>query len=105
MKKIKFGILLGICAGIIDIIPMIAKKITWDANLSAFFLWVIAGFFIAAADIKLKGALKGLLVSFLLLIPVAFLVWYSDTSSIIPMAISTVILGASLGFLIEKYGK
>ena len=37
-NKIKIGIFFGIIAGIIDIIPMIIQKLTWDANLSAFFI-------------------------------------------------------------------
>jgi hypothetical protein len=105
MKKIKLGILLGVIAGIIDVIPMIMQKLTWDANLSAFAHWVIIGFFIAISDIKLKGALKGLAVSIILLIPIAILAWWNTTSSIIPMTIATIILGSSLGFLIDKYGE
>ena len=105
MKKTQLGILLGIIAGIIDVIPMIVQKLTWDANLSAFFHWVIAGFFISAIDIKIKGVVKGLIISIILLIPIAFLVWWNDTSSILPMSISTIILGSLLGFLIDKYGK
>ena len=105
MKKTQLGILLGTIAGIIDVIPMIIQKLTWDANLSAFFHWIIVGFFIATINIKIRGILKGLLISIITLIPIAFLVWWNDTSSIIPMSISTIIYGIVLGFLIDKYGK
>ena len=63
MKKVTLGVLLGALIGVIDIIPMIAHKITWDANLSAFFYWVVVGFFIATTDIKIKGSIKGLFIS------------------------------------------
>ncbi len=46
ISKIKVGIIFGIIAGIIDVIPMIFLKLTRDANLSAFSMWVIAGFMI-----------------------------------------------------------
>ena len=36
MKKIKIGLLLGMVAGVIDVIPMIMQNLTWDANISAF---------------------------------------------------------------------
>ena len=49
ISKIKIGIILGVIAGIIDVIPMIFQKLTWDANLSAFSLWVIAGFMISTS--------------------------------------------------------
>lgn len=105
MSKIKLGILLGIVAGIIDVIPMIIQKLSWDANLSAFFHWVVVGFIISIATFQFKGALKGLFISLILLIPVVFLSWWNDISSIAPMIISTIILGSLLGFLIDKYGR
>ncbi len=103
-KKIQLGIFLGAIAGIVDVIPMIIQKLTWDANLSAFFHWIIVGFFIAAVDLRIKGVIKGLFISIITLVPIAFLVWWNDTSSIIPMSISTVVYGVALGFLIDKYG-
>ena len=63
MKKIRLGIILGIIAGIVDVIPMLIQNLTWDANISAFTFWIIAGFFIAATNMNLKGALKGIAVS------------------------------------------
>lgn len=35
-KKMKIGIVVGIVAGIVDVIPMVLQNLTWDANLSAF---------------------------------------------------------------------
>jgi len=102
-NKIKIGILFGITAGIIDIIPMIIQKLTWDANLSAFFYWIMVGFFIATVDIKIKGILKGILISTITLIPLTFLIWWNDTSSILPMSISTIVLGSLLGYFINRF--
>jgi hypothetical protein len=105
MKKIQLGILLGIIAGIIDVIPMIIQKLTWDANISAFTFWIIAGFLIATTNINLKGILKGLTVSILLLIPLAFIIGGKSPADLIPILIMNVILGSALGFFTDKYGK
>ncbi|MEK7167162.1 MAG: hypothetical protein AAB732_02025 [Patescibacteria group bacterium] len=105
MKKTQLGILLGIIAGIIDVVPMVLQKLTWDANLSAFTFWIVAGFFIATTNISLKGALKGVVISILLLIPLAFIIGWQEPVSLIPITIMNLILGSALGFLIEKYGK
>ena len=59
ISKIKTGIVFGIIAGVIDVIPMIFQELTWDAILSAFSLWVIAGFMIATSNLKIGGASKG----------------------------------------------
>jgi hypothetical protein len=105
MKKFMLGIILGILAGIIDVVPMIIQKLNWDANLSAFSLWVVAGFLIASSNLKINKIVKGILISFLVLIPCSFIIGWNEPSSLIPIAIMTLILGAVLGFLIEKFGK
>lgn len=102
MKKIQFGLLLGVIAGIIDVIPMIIQKLTWDANLSAFTFWVIAGFFITTTNIPLKGALKGMFVSLLLLAPLSFIIGWQNPLNLIPVTGMNLILGSALGFFINK---
>jgi len=104
MKKIKLGILFGIIAGVIDVIPMLFQKLTWDANLSAFSFWMISGFLIATTKIKIRGAAKGILISFLVLLPSAILIGWKEPFSLIPIFFMTLILGSMLGFLIDKYG-
>lgn len=103
MKKAQLGILLGIMAGIIDVVPMILQKLTWEANLSAFSLWVISGFLIATTNIKVKGLIKGIIISFLVLTPSAVLIGWKEPFSLMPIFVMTLILGSTLGFLIDKY--
>mgnify|MGYP001571239609 CR=1 FL=1 len=105
MEKIRLGILLGICAGIIDVIPMLAQNLTLDANLSAFSLWAVSGFLIATSEIRIKGALKGIVVSFLVLLPSAILIGWKEPLALVPIGVMALILGSLLGYLIEKYGK
>ncbi len=105
MSRILTDILLGCIAGIIDVIPMIVQKITWDANISAFCLWIASGFLIATPSLQISGALKGLLISFLLLLPTLILIAWRDIKSIIPIIIMTAILGSLLGLSINKFAK
>ncbi|HOZ03477.1 MAG TPA: hypothetical protein PKX78_03210 [Candidatus Woesebacteria bacterium] len=105
MKKTQRGILFGIIAGIIDVIPMILQKLTWDANLSAFSLWVISGFLIASTNLKISGVVKGIIISFLVLLPSAIIIGWQEPFSLVPIIIMTLILGSALGFLIDKYDK
>lgn len=105
MKKITLGIILGILAGIIDLIPMLIQKLTWDANLSALSLWIVSGFLISTNNLKINSILKGIVISFLVLIPSAFIIGWNEPISLLPIAIMTLILGGLLGYLIEKFGK
>ena len=103
MKKIQAGILFGVIAGAIDVIPMLLQKLTWDANLSAFSMWIVIGFLISTSTIKTNDALKGILIAFLVLIPSAFIIGWQEPISLIPIAGMTVILGGVLGYAIAKY--
>jgi hypothetical protein len=102
MKRIKIGLLLGIAAGIIDAIPMILQNLTWDANISAFAMWIVVGFIISIIDLKLNSILKGIIVAFLVLLPTAILIGWKEPISLMPIVIMTTILGGLLGFAIHK---
>lgn len=102
-KKITIGLFFGSLAGIIDVTPMIIMKLPLDALLSAFSLWVISGFFIATSSLKINNILKGILISFLVLTPCAFLIGANNPINLIPVFIMTMILGSLLGLLINKF--
>ncbi len=102
MKKQTKGILLGGISGIIDVIPMLIQHLTWDANLAAFTMWVVVGFFITSVELKIHPVLKGILIAFLVLLPSAILIGWKEPHSLIPIAIMTTILGGLLGFSIHK---
>jgi hypothetical protein len=105
MNKIKLGIILGIVAGSIDVVPMIVQEFTWDANISAFTFWIIAGFFISSTELNLKGPVKGVTISLILLIPLAFIIGWQEPTALIPITIMNVILGALLGYFIDRFGE
>jgi hypothetical protein len=103
MDKKVSGVVFGAVAGIIDVIPMVLQDLSWDANLSAFLMWVVVGFLIAAADLNLPSAIKGLLIAFLVLIPAAVLIGWKEPASLLPIGIMTIILGSLLGWTIERF--
>ena len=104
MKKLKLGLILGCIAGVIDLIIMLIQNLSWDANLSAFTFWIVAGFFISTTNLNLKGMLKGAVISLILLIPFAFIIGREKPITLIPIFIINIILGGLLGFFIDKFG-
>jgi hypothetical protein len=102
MKKPINGLFLGVFAGVIDLIPMVIQKLTWDANLSAFSMWVVAGFFISATDIKMKPFLKGIIIALLVLLPSSILIGSKEPFSLIPITLMTIFLWGFLGYSIDK---
>ncbi len=104
-KEILIGALVGLCAGIIDVIPMILQNLTWDANLSAFTMWVVVGIFISSISWKINGSLKGIIISLLTILPCAILIGWKEPFSLIPIISMTLILGSLSGFVISKFTK
>lgn len=102
MKKILTGISFGFIAGIIDVAPMLFMRLPWDANASAFSLWIVAGIFIAVSDIRLNGIIKGILISYLLAAPTMIIVFATSIKDAPAMLIMTFILGALLGYALER---
>ena len=102
MKRALIGILLGILAGTLDVIPMIVQHLTWDANISAFAMWIVIGFLIATIELKIHSILKGILISFLVLLPSAVLIGWKEPEALIPIAGMTALLGGLLGFISKK---
>jgi hypothetical protein len=104
-NTIVVGVLLGAVAGVLDVIPMLLQGLTWDANLSAFFLWVVSGFMLATSNLKLAPVLKGILIPFICLLPSAFIIGWKEPFSLVPIGVMTLILGALLGFVHSKVVK
>lgn len=102
-RNILTGLGLGAVAGIIDLVPMIIRDLTWDANISAFVMWVVIGFILSIAELKMNSILKGILMAYLVLLPAAILIGWKEPASLIPVFIMTTILGGALGYSIHRF--
>jgi hypothetical protein len=101
-NKIVVGILLGMVAGMLDVIPMLLQGLTWDANFSAFFLWVVSGFMLSTSNLTIHPVLKGIVIPFICLLPSTFIIGWNNPFSLLPIGIMTLILGALLGYAYNK---
>jgi len=104
-NNIVIGLLLGAVAGVLDVIPMMLQRLTWDANLSAFFLWIVSGFMLATSSLRLHPVLKGIVIPFVCLLPSVFIIGWKEPLSLVPIGVMTLILGALLGFAYGKLSK
>ncbi len=104
MQRVIIGMTVGMVAGIIDVIPMIILQLPWDANISAFTMWVCVGIVLSIIDVRVHSVAKGVIVAFLLLAPCAVLIAAKEPMSLIPIIIMTVLLGSFCGFAVD-FGK
>ena len=101
-KLIKF-LISGVVIGIIDVIPMILMKLTWDANISAFTMWVIISYLVYCNNQNINQIKKTIIISFLVLIPNAILIGWNNPIGLVPVIIMTLILSILMGFVTGKF--
>jgi hypothetical protein len=103
MNDIYIALLIGIIAGIIDIIPMIIQKLDKNSSLSAFVHWVVLGLIIPYVNWDIQPWFKGVIVALLTTIPIMIIVYRQDKKALIPMTLFSIILGAGVGLAGANY--
>jgi predicted permease len=97
-SKILLTALIGIIAGVIDIIPMVKMKLDKYAITSAFVFYFLMPFMIFNTDLfRMTWWLKGGIITLALALPVIIIVSKDDRKSIPPMVVMSVLLGTLIG--------
>jgi len=102
MHKIFKALLLGLAAGIIDVIPMVFQGLSWEATSSALLHWLGLGVIITYARMPLSSWASGMVIALLTGIPIAVLNYPDDPASVFPIIIFSVVLGGLLGYTSER---
>jgi hypothetical protein len=93
-------LLIGIGAGVIDVLPMIKMKVDKYSCISAFVYYVIVPFVIFGINwFGNLWWLKGGVIALLMAIPVIILVAKEDKKSPVAMTIMSIVLGSIIGVL------
>lgn len=103
MNNFFVAAVIGISAGLVDIMPMIIKKLDKRDSLSAFVHYFALGLIIPFIDWPIAPWLKGAAVALLSAVPVMLIVYPRDKKAIIPMFLFSVILGAGIGIAGAKF--
>jgi hypothetical protein len=102
MKKFTIALLIGLTAGIIDVVPMFFMHLNWYANISALLHWCVLGIIIPFVKWNVKPWLKGVIIATISAFPVIVITLEEDYSSVLPILFSSVILGALTGIVSNK---
>lgn len=103
MNNILIALLIGIAAGIIDVVPMLIQKLDKQACLSAFVHWIILGLIIPFVAWNIDPWIKGLIIGVLSAIPVILMIWKEDKKSSVPILLFSAFLGAAVGIAGAKF--
>ncbi len=103
MNNLLIAILIGLTAGIIDVIPMLIMKLEKSANLSAFVHYFVLGLIIPFVEWNIAPWLKGIIIALLSAVPIMIIVFQKDKKAIIPIFVFALILGAGIGLAGAKF--
>lgn len=103
MNNFLIATIIGLIAGIIDIIPMIIQKLDKREVISAFLHYFALGIIIPFVSWGVAPWIKGLCIALLTALPIMIIVYPKDKKSIIPMLVFSIILGAGIGILGAKF--
>jgi hypothetical protein len=98
MNTLLLSAIIGIVAGIIDIIPMVIQKLDKRATISAFLQYFFVSIIIVNIDLPhVAWWLQGGLISMALALPVVFLVSVQDKKAVPIILSMAAILGTLIG--------
>ena len=99
------AILIGIVAGIIDVIPMLLQNISYSSCISAFVHWVVLASIIPFVNWEINSILKGSIIGVISSLPTIILIINTEPESIIPILISSLLLGSLVAYIGSKWIK
>ncbi len=98
MKSVFISLGIGVVAGLIDIAPMIAKKLDTHAIVSAFVHYVVVSLVVAHIAVPIiPWWTKGPVVSLLMAVPIAIVVAKSEPKSVAIILTMSIVLGMLIG--------
>lgn len=103
MTNIFIALGIGICAGIIDIIPMLIQKLEKSAIVAAFIHWVALGLIIPFVSWNIAPWLQGLIIGELMALPVIAMIFKQDKKAALPILVMSAILGIGVAFAGSKF--
>ena len=103
MKKTILVLLIGAIAGALDLIPLLMVNAPLFNMLAVMAFWLSASLFIANTSLVKNGALNGLIVSVILMLPMALAVSATNPKDFAPMMFMALLLGPIVGFVIGRF--
>lgn len=102
MRKYIIGCVMGLLVSLVFVFPLILAKITWLPIWIIPILWAVIGFFIASVDFRLNPLLKGLVIAFLISLPILLFLGWKQPESVLFILIMIALGGPMLGFWLGK---
>lgn len=99
MSNLLISLTIGLLAAIVDIIPMIVKKLDTHFTLSAFLFWIVMGVLIPRLSLISVSWINGIAAALLVFLPLSVLIFKLDREALPAIVATTTVLGGAVGYL------
>jgi hypothetical protein len=104
MHTLLVGLCVGLAAGILDVVPMLARRMPVRAVLSAFLQWLAMGLVIAHLRSPLPSWANGLAAGLACSAPIVALISETEPASAPIVLTTSVVLGTLCGIAVALIG-
>lgn len=94
--------MVGLAAGLLDLIPLVMVKAPLFNMIAIVAFWLVAVFFMAKAVLFRNSFLNGLVVAVLIMVPVVLTVYTVNPKDVFPMLSMALILGPLAGAAVRR---
>jgi len=101
MNSLLVGLIVGAGAAVLDVLPMVLRKMSAANAASAAVQWIVVGLVIAHLDTGLPSWANGLAAGILCALPIAILVSASEPKSVPVILATSAVLGTLCGFAVK----
>lgn len=105
MPRTMTVIVVGLLAGLLDLVPLVLVNAPLFNMLSVMTFWLVTVFVMSQMTVLKNSSLNGLIVSLMLMLPLSLAVAATNPKDFVPMVSMALILGPVCGYCVEKMGK
>lgn len=104
-KKVIIAIIIGLAAGLIDLIPLVMVRVPLLNMISILLFWIITSYFVAHVTLLKNALLNGLVLSTLNMLPLVAIIYTINPKDFLPMLSMALILGPLVGYLNGRFNQ
>jgi len=102
-KKTTIAIIIGLIAGILDLIPLILVSAPILNMISILMFWIVTSYFVAHVKLSKNTILNGLILSTLNMLPLVIVIYTVNPKDFMPMLSMAIVLGPLVGYLNGRF--
>jgi hypothetical protein len=102
-KKIGVAFIIGLVAGLIDLIPLVMVSVPLLNMVSILLFWIITSCFVANVTLFKNSLLNGLVLSTVNMLPLVLVIYTINPKDFLPMLSMALILGPLVGYLNGRF--